>query len=73
VPAAQPVLIAAAVQAHEVVSQQTPGHAVAQVPPQVNTFGKTHAAGATTVHAAFTTLQHLPVQGLGAQVLAGPW
>jgi hypothetical protein len=55
------------------VEQQTPGQAAAQVPPQVNTFGATQEAGATTVQTPVVELQHLPVQGLGEQTLVRPW
>jgi hypothetical protein len=71
-PAAQPVTPTAA-QAQLVVEQQTPGQAAAQVPPQVNTFGATQEAGATTVQTPVVELQHLPVQGLGEQTLVRPW
>jgi hypothetical protein len=52
-----------------VVLQQTPGQAAAQVPPQVKAFGAAQFAGATTVQTPVVELQHLPVQGLGEQVL----
>ena len=60
------------VQAHEVLSQQTPGQTAAHVPPQVNTLLPVHAVGRTTVHAPVVKSQHLPVQGFAAQVLVGP-
>ena len=50
------------------LSQQTPGQGVAQVPLQVNTFGVVQAAGASTVQAPVVALQHLPMQGVGVQV-----
>jgi hypothetical protein len=50
------------------LSQQTPGQGVAQVPLQVKTFGVVHAAGALTVHAPLPASQHLPMQGVGLQV-----
>jgi hypothetical protein len=56
-----------------VVLQQTPGQAAAQVPPQVKAFGAAQFAGATTVQTPVVELQHLPVQGLGEQVLVMPW
>jgi hypothetical protein len=63
-PAAHPPMRTA--EQAQLVSQQTPGQTVAQVPPQVKL--PTQAAGATTVHAPVVVLQHLPVQGLGVQV-----
>jgi hypothetical protein len=54
-------------QAQLLLSQQTPGHGVAQVPLQVKTFGAAHAVGAVTVHAPVAALQHLPMQGVGVQ------
>jgi hypothetical protein len=66
-PPGQPEM-STAEQAHVRLSQQTPGQGVAHEPPQVNTFGVVHAAGAVTVQTPVTELQHLPVQGLGVQV-----
>jgi hypothetical protein len=71
-PTAHPA-VAGAAQTHEVVEQQAPGQTLAQVPPQVKALGAMQAAGATTVQAPVTLSQHLPVQGLGEQVLAAPW
>jgi hypothetical protein len=57
------------VQAQLALSQQTPGHGVAQVPLQENVFGAVQAVGAVTEHAPVATLQHLPMQGVGVQVV----
>jgi hypothetical protein len=74
VPAAQPVAaVVIEVQAQVLVEQQTPGQTAAHVPPQVKTLGEVQLAGGTTVQAPLVLLQHLPVQGLGVQVLAAPW
>ena len=59
-------------QAQVEVLQQTPGHTVPHVPPQVNTLGEAQAAGATTAHAPVPTLQHLPTHGSGVHVLEAP-
>jgi hypothetical protein len=67
VPPGHPVTVTA-LQAQLMLSQQTPGQGVAQVPLQVNTFGVVQAAGASTVQAPVVALQHLPMQGVGVQV-----
>jgi hypothetical protein len=72
VPPVQPAR-ATEVQPQLEVSQQTPAHAEAQVPPQEKVLGEVQADGSVTVHAPVEALQHLPVQGLGVQVLEAPW
>jgi hypothetical protein len=56
------------VHAQVMLSQQTPGQAVAQVPLQVKMLGVVQAVGALTVQTPVTLSQHLPMQGVGVQV-----
>jgi hypothetical protein len=60
------------VQAHVVGLQQTPGQAAAHVPPQVKTPGGRQAPRVVTEQTPEIASQHLPVQGIGLQVLAKP-
>jgi hypothetical protein len=68
VPPGQPATLTL-VQAQLLLSQQTPGHGDAQVPLQVNVFGAMHEVGAMTEQAPVAALQHLPMQGVGVQVV----